>query len=305
MRELSGSFMSDLKQGRLNKLLQIVQKDDTLCLEIRKNYINVYYRGGNILKVSEKSPGYSIEFDSDYCVKGNTLWAQPNFANLQTIDDYIDALPLLKREMDLNFYEHKKSNEREIQQLIIRENNMGDVANDTDYYIADIESANSGNSSRFDLIGIKWLSTADSRKKCKSPSIALMELKYREAAMTGSAGITKHFEDMEKFISVGKLDNLILEAQTQFNQKVELGLISSIDKKIQIDTEIKPEFIILCANHKNASKVLVRELKIATAKYNGLLSKVDVRIAMANCLGYGLYASNMIGINEFINTNDR
>ena len=110
---------------------------------------------------------------------------------------------------------------------------------------------------------------------------------------------------MEKFISAGKLDNLILEAQTQFNQKVELGLISSIDKKIQIDTEIKPEFIILCANHKNASKVLVRELKIATAKYNGLLSKVDVRIAMANCLGYGLYASNMIGINEFINTNDR
>ena len=123
--------------------------------------------------------------------------------------------------------------------------------------------------------------------------------------MTGSSGIVEHFQDMETFINAGKLDDLIHEAQTQFNQKVELGLISSIDKKIQIDAEIKPEFIILCANHKNASKVLVRELKIATAKYNGLLSKVDVRIATANYLGYGLYARNMTDVNEFINKNER
>ena len=304
MRVLSESFMSDLKQGKLNRLLQIVQKDDTLCLEIRENYINVYYRGGNILRVSEMDPGYSIKFDCNYCVKGNTIWTQPDFSNLQTIDDYIDALPLLKREMDLWFYEHPK-NERETQQLILRENNLSRIANDTDYYIADLEYANSDNGSRFDLVGIKWLSTATSRKKCKSPNIAMMELKYGDSAMTGAAGIVKHFQDMEKFISTGKLGNLILEAQTQFNQKVELGLIGKIDKKIQIDTEIKPEFIILCANHKNASKVLVRELKIATEKYNELLSKIDVRIAMANCLGYGLYESNMISVQEFINKNDR
>lgn len=302
MRGLRESFMSDLKQGKLSRLLQIVQKDDTLCLEIRENYINVYYRGGNILKVSEMAPGYSIEFDSNYCVKDNTIWTKPDFSNIQTIDDYIDALPLLKREMDLWFYEHPK-NERETQQLILRENNLSRIANDTDYYIADLEYANSENGSRFDLVGIKWLSTAANRKKCKSPNIAMMELKYGDSAMTGSAGIVKHFQDMEKFISTGKLGNLILEAQTQFNQKVELGLIDKIDKKIQIDTEIKPEFIILCANHKNASKVLVRELKIATGKYNELLSKIDVRIAMANCLGYGLYESNMTNIKDFINKN--
>ena len=112
MRVLSESFMSDLKQGKLNRLLQIVQKDDTLCLEIRENYINVYYRGGNILRVSEMDPGYSIKFDCNYCVKGNTIWTQPDFSNLQTIDDYIDALPLLKREMDLWFMNIQKMKEK-------------------------------------------------------------------------------------------------------------------------------------------------------------------------------------------------
>ena len=304
MRGLSESFMSDLKQGRLNRLLQIVQKDGTLCIEIRNNYINVYYRGGSILKVSEKAPGYSIKFDLNYCVKGNTLWPQPDFSNLQTIDDYIDALPLLKREMDLWFIEKKKPEEREIQQLIIRENNMSKLANDTDYYIADIEYEKSENGSRFDLIGIKWLSDSVSRKKPESLNIAIMELKFGDSAMTNSAGIVEHFQDMEKFISTGKLGDLILEAQTQFNQKVELGLIRDTYKQIKIDTEIKPEFIILCANHKPASIVLVRELKNAKEKCNELFSKVDVRIAMANYLGYGLYARNMISIDDFINMND-
>lgn len=295
--------MSDLKQGKLNKLLRIVQNDGTLCLEIRNNYINVYYRGGSILKVLKKASGYSIKFDCNYCVKDNSFWDQHNFSNLKTIDDYIEVFPLLKREMDFSFYKNKKNNERETQQLIIRENNMSNVANDTDYYISDMEYANRSNGSRFDLIGIKWLSTAGSRKKCKSSNIAMMELKYGDSAMTGSAGIVKHFQDMDKFISTGKLNDLIIEVQTQFNQKVELGLVNKCNKKIQIDTTTNPEFIILCANHKNASKVLVRELRIATEKYNDLLYKIDVRIAIANCLGYGLYANNMINIEDFINEN--
>ena len=182
---------------------------------------------------------------------------------------------------------------------------MSRVANDTDYYIADIEYANRANGSRFDLIGIKWVSTSASKRKYKSLNIALMELKYGDSAMNGSAGIVKHFQDMDKFVSAGKLNDLIIEVQIQFNQKLELGLISSINKQIQIDNEIKPEFIILCANHKPTHTALLRELKVATEKYNELLKNVDVRIAMANCLGYGLYEKNMVNIEDFINENRR
>ena len=101
--------MSDLKQGKLNKLLRIVQNDSTLCLEIRNNYINVYYRGGSILKVLKKASGYSIKFDCNYCVKDNSFWDQHNFSNLKTIDDYIEVFPLLKREMDFSFNKNKKN----------------------------------------------------------------------------------------------------------------------------------------------------------------------------------------------------
>ena len=299
MRGLNALFVTDLKAGKLKALLEIVKKDDTLCMEIRQDYINIYYRGGNILKVTQQGTSYKINFDSNYCVKNNLLLPQPNFSQLKTIADYIEIIPLLKREMDLWFYEHPKI-ERESQQLILRENNLSCIANDTDYYISDIEYADSGNGSRFDLVGVKWLSNASSRKKCKSPSIVLMELKYGDSAMTGSAGIVKHFDDIDKFISGGKLGSLILETQKQFNQKVELGLIRGIDKIIEIDNNVKPEFIILCANHKLASKVLLRELKIAAAKYQNLFSKVDVRIAQASYLGYGLYANEMVDVDKFI-----
>jgi len=45
-RRLSDRFMKDLKSGLLQPLLQRVHDDPTLELEIRDDYINVYYRGG-------------------------------------------------------------------------------------------------------------------------------------------------------------------------------------------------------------------------------------------------------------------
>lgn len=52
MRALSTTFMNDLKSnGILHPLLERVKQDHTLMLSIRKDYINIYYRGGSILKV--------------------------------------------------------------------------------------------------------------------------------------------------------------------------------------------------------------------------------------------------------------
>jgi len=36
----------------MNDLSEGVLADRSLCLEIRENYINIYYRGGNLLKLS-------------------------------------------------------------------------------------------------------------------------------------------------------------------------------------------------------------------------------------------------------------
>lgn len=56
MRELSKDFLNNLKsaKGLLHPILERVEQDDTLMLAIRDNYINIYYRGGSLLKVKEQ-----------------------------------------------------------------------------------------------------------------------------------------------------------------------------------------------------------------------------------------------------------
>ena len=56
-RGLSTTFLNDLRVGCLAPLLERVKRDDTLHLAIRNQYINIYYRGGNLLKVSRNPNG--------------------------------------------------------------------------------------------------------------------------------------------------------------------------------------------------------------------------------------------------------
>ena len=51
MRGLTPKFIADIKEAKLKSFLTIVKEDDTLSLEIRENYINIYYRGGNVFKI--------------------------------------------------------------------------------------------------------------------------------------------------------------------------------------------------------------------------------------------------------------
>jgi len=74
MRNLSKNFQNDLIAGLLQPLLVRVKQDNTLMLAIRKNYINIYYRGGNIIRVKTNSKGrYSAAFDSQYNVFNKNL----------------------------------------------------------------------------------------------------------------------------------------------------------------------------------------------------------------------------------------
>jgi len=69
MRALSEHFMDDLikPDGLLYPILKRVKIDHTLMLAIRENYVNIYYRGGNILRVTEQSKGsYQTFFDVKY-----------------------------------------------------------------------------------------------------------------------------------------------------------------------------------------------------------------------------------------------
>lgn len=312
MRGLSDAFLDDLNGGCLEYLLSAVKADDNLCLEIREDYLNIYYRGGNlycIKKDNKKERQYDFFFDKNYHKhKGSMLsnFSDAIFDKLISCEDYVKYIPVLKTEIDLWFCEHPKY-EREYQQLVLRENSYSGsdksgngVSKDTDYFVVDIEYATRANGSRFDMVAVKWLSTSLQRRNSQNASLALIEMKYADAAHDGTAGIVKHFEDIRRFVSDGKINALCDETENVFNQKLKLGLIKGIDKELKLNRETKPEFIILAANHKPEKTVFKRELEKAIAQFPELAQSIDIKIATASNMGYGLYANYMIRLEDFL-----
>ncbi|MBI3581042.1 MAG: hypothetical protein HY098_03040 [Nitrospinae bacterium] len=65
-RGLSSNFMGSLKAGLLTPMLERVKNDETLMLAVRADYLNIYYRGGNLIRITEKDGIFSGEFDVKY-----------------------------------------------------------------------------------------------------------------------------------------------------------------------------------------------------------------------------------------------
>jgi hypothetical protein len=304
-RGLSLDLMFALKDGILNPLLEAVKRDDTLCLQIRNDYFNIYYRGGSILKLENKKGLFYSNFDTAYFkpieARRRELLSTSLPKLIKSISEskkWVELMPLLKQAMDEYFSKYAKS-EREFQQLVARENNNSIVANDTDYYITDIEYTSTASmNSRFDLVGIKWESSSSNRKKTDKCRLVLIEMKYGDNAIGGSAGIKKHLDDIEEFCGdTTKLKALKEETLTCFEQLRELGLVrfgkNGNPNKIT-SLEEKPEFMLLLANHKPAKGKLKSELGgLEELKYS------DLKIATASFMGYGLYARNMHTLQRF------
>jgi len=291
-----------LKSGFLQPVWNLVKLDSTICLEIRKNYVNIYYRGGNILKIEESGDPFNAWFDRNYLDENTTRVPKDLPYLLVGPDDvkkWIDVIPFLKHEMDLWFGKHPK-NEREFQQLMLRENNFGKSAKSSDYFICDIEYANPNG--RFDLIAVHWPSSAAERKNNKNLGLAFIEMKYLDDALagkdntlTGNAGLKKHIEDMNRFLSErGNLSSIKDEMKTVFNQKWDLGLINN-KKPIESFNDNKPEYILALVNHDPDSTILKRELKTLPP-----CPHMDIKVAVSNFMGYGLYDQNIYTLDAFL-----
>lgn len=284
-RQISEEMLNAFLSGELFSLLEAVKKDDTLDLELRGNSVNIYYRGGSIFKIAEINNSFSISFDINYCIGSSTsLSGNPSPA------EAVANLPFYKQAMDWWFHKHPKY-EREFQQVIARENNnQGKISSGTDYYIADIEFAD-GNA-RFDMVALKWLSNGAVRRDTSRISLALIEVKYGNGALKGTAGIEKHLEDFRAFLSDReKVSDFCRDMSLVFSQKCRLGLVDGLNEK-QYDVKISsldPEVIFLFANHDPESKILPAVLKeVEPNKY-----PFPILVANASYMGYGLYAEQM------------
>lgn len=298
-RELNNAFIKNLLKGDLKELLGYIKWDNTLDLQIRENYINIYYQGGNILKVSESKGKYVFTFDYNY-LRTCSFIKKTALEGYQNDNDWNAFFPLAKQAMDFYFSKMRKE-EREFQQLVVRENNYSSIANSTDYFIIDIEY-NNRDGARFDIIALQWDSTPTARQLQKGykPKLVIFEMKYGDEALNGSSGMGKHCSDFKTFTSksatVSAFKHEMLEL---FEQKRTLGLIPSL-MKIGAKGNSNPivefveqiEFIFLIANHDPESSKLQTEL-------TGVVDP-QVKFITSNFMGYGLYTQNVFTLDQFL-----
>ena len=308
MRALSEQFMANLikSDGLLFPILSRVKKDHTLMLAIRESNINIYYRGGNILKLTEDKKGYKTFFDSNYSKLGKDTPTLPDAIEIQDdAEKCVISFPILKNFMDEYFSVHRKT-EQEFQQLIARMNNNSSISNESEYFITDIEvtdSRDSGYRPRFDMMAIRWLAGNDRKtgEKCKA---ALIEMKYGDGALSGDAGLLKHLDDAHTLISnKEQYEKLLATMESQFNQLDQLGLMNfkkgKSNAKVRLDVNIKPEVIFILADHNPRSQQLKKILTDPKIDEYEKLQLFDLRFFVASFAGYGLHAKRMLSLAEF------
>jgi len=298
--------MKDLlnPEGILHPILSSVKTDQTLMLTIRNDFINVYYRGGNILEVKEfkKRKTYGCSFDKSYNKTGREMPTMPATINNQDdAKEWVVALPVLKSIMNESLSVFSKD-EREFQQLVARENNFSSISNETDYFISDIEVSESTSKACFDMIAIKWLTTK--HKSGNNCRIAFIEMKYGDGALGGKTGMLKHLKDIDSLISnnenYAKMRGVI---ENQFYQLDKLGLLR-FNKgrdftKVSIDPKEKPEVIFILANHNPRATGLKTILSTPEITAYSESQSFDLRFFVNNFAGYGLHEKCMLNLSEF------
>ena len=279
-------------------------------LAIRDGYINIYYRGGNLLRIAKtsgKSDSYDFFFDKKYDLSiGYTsyfdLYLPSKISGHEQILQWISSFPKLKELMDFWFNENPKT-EREFHQLVERANNRSSISNETEYFIIDIEMADANLGARFDILAIKWL--ANGRKDGKNCKASFIEMKYGDGALSGESGLVNHLNDINQFLTDEKNYISTLEAMTtQFNQLDELGLIKykhcTNNTKIKLEPKDKPEFIFLIANHNPRSRKLQEILNTGEFKELASSDKFDLRFFVSSDAGYGMHNCNMLTYEKYL-----
>lgn len=325
-RGISADFVEALKTGKLQPILRRVCNDDTLSLEVRNGYVDIYYRGGRLLGLHERGGGdwFHTEFDPKYLGKPGEYRIEPppelpsrRVEERSDADAWVDAFAVCKQAMDIRFCLNAKL-EREYQQALERDNNRHVSGDESDYAVIDIEYAQSAlaipgrkTDFRFDMVGIRW--PAEPRKRRSHAIPVLMEMKVGDGSLTSEfdsrgkreAGLVKHVEDIEEFLRpeldgspslpLAQLRRELVHMLEAKQKLCPMALPKRLQGRRITDVSARPEVIFIIANHNPDSTVLLRELRKLEVS-----DRAEYKVALASPVGYALYARHVLPLQEFI-----
>lgn len=297
MRQLSDTFLNELTNGKLAALLEYIQSDSELDLQIRDGYINIYYKGGNILKIN--SPR-SFHIDKMYFNDFSVLNSTEAKKNPELISKYknqrkelLSLLPILPQKyfqqakivMDKWDYALKdvvQHNEKKEQQMIALANRKN-----TEYVVLDLEYAVSRNSEfsydggtdkvvpRFDIIAIH------------NNRLVVIELKKGLGAIKGTSGIEPHIKCFNHTIGRDKNHLFIKEMCGLLEQKQKLGLL---DKSLTLSDD-EPIFVFAFADKEGKDEFMQFSSECYKLGYRGDLIYLNnnhrLRLSMKRDFYYG------------------
>lgn len=279
-RAISNVFLTDLKEGKLSDVLEIIKKDSSLDLEMRGKKIIVYYQGLKLLSINEKKGGYELTaMEKKYCNRKHGDKVQIPELSRDNIKEYI-----IEAKNVIDTYDIKCHFESEVKQLIVKENNISSIANGTDFYVIDIEY-NVDGEKQFDIVALHIKSDKNERMKGNA-SIAIIEIKAGNNSLrtsTQNPGIERHMKDFKTFvINEEHKKKFFTDMKEIVKQKHELGLLKGLSSntinRLNISNEI--EFYVVLSNFKKASTQLKRELDEISD---------DCKFFTSSFMGYGLY----------------
>lgn len=304
-RSISRKLMDMLKTGVFKSITDTVRIDPYLDMEMRgDDGIMIYYRGGKVLTVNEHQVIEGL--DSNYYSANDIVIPLPQ---LNKQDSFPEYLRLAKKQIDLHEFSIKggrkqsKLIEKEFQQRVVFENNLSANAENTDYFIADVEWADNNTlGGRADIVAFRWNHMEHSKKVLQ---LTLIEVKQGDKAIKTtnskdgklSAGLKKHYEDFLKFKENHKyVESVSIDMLEVLKQKVDLGLIKGLDKlfvsgnhKYNPAIEPTPDFVFLLANYHHYGSKLPEECKQLPP---------ESRFFMSSLMGYGLYKDFIVSMKE-------
>ena len=249
-------FFESLENGALKKMIEVISKDSELDIQVRKDYLNIYYKGGNIARVKSEN---SIEFDKFY------FYLDMETTPKKEVEKNIEKVKELKIKRDNLVRKFKKGDYRdyfaEAKDAIdkwlsknskperMQQHNLSthNHYNQSDYTIIDLEYQVSTKSDfacthrpqgkdkpknpRFDIIAIN-----------KKGKLCVIEFKVGTGALKNTSGLKEHWDCYSHSIG-SKPKPFMHEMKVLLEQKQTLNLI---EKQVKIKCE-EPEFMFAFA----------------------------------------------------------